>query len=64
MIGDMNSDLLKNVIQKPMIIELTLQTLIDVILTNDTSIVLKSGTFDPAISDHRLVYAVIQLQKM
>ena len=24
---------------------------------------LKSGTFDPAISDHKLVYAVIKLQR-
>ena len=81
-IGDMNSDLLKNdvrdgkklqgvmsslnlknVICKPARIGLTSETLIDVILTSDTSKMLKSGTFDQAISDHKLVYAVIKLQR-
>ena len=61
--GIMNSLNLKNVIRKPTRIELTSQMLIDVILTSDTSKVLKSGTFDPAISDHKLVDAVIKLQR-
>ena len=61
--GIMNSLDLKNVIHKPTRIELISQTLIDVILTSDTLKVLQSGTFDPAISDHKLVYAMIELQR-
>ena len=61
--GIMNSLDLKNVTCRPTRIELTSEMLIDVILTSDTSKVLKSGTFDPAISDHKLVYAVIKLQR-
>ena len=82
MIGDINSDLLKNdfkdgkklqvimnslglknVIRKPTRIDHTSQTLIDVILTSDTSKILSSGAFDPAISDHKLVYAIVKLQR-
>ena len=69
MIGDDNSDLLKNNIRDEKKttryngMELTSQTILDVISTSDTSKVLKSSTFDPATSDHQLVYAVIQLQR-
>ena len=82
-IGDINSDLLKNdikdgkklqvimnslglknVIRKPTRIDHTSQTLIDVILTSDnTSKILSSGAFDPTISDHKLVYAIVKLQR-
>ena len=43
----MNSLGLKNVIRKPTRIDHTSQTLIDVILTSDTSKILSSGAFDP-----------------
>ena len=44
-------------------IDHTSQTLIDVILTSDTSKILSSGAFDPTISDHKLVYATVKLQR-
>ena len=59
----MNSLGLKNVIWKPTRIDHTSQTLIDVILTSDTSKILSSGAFNPAISDHKLVYVIVKLQR-
>jgi len=37
--------------------------IIDLIISLEPSKVIKSGSLDPGISDHRLVYSVINLQK-
>ena len=39
------------------------ETLLDLILISDISKILKVGSFDPAISDHKLVYSVVKLTR-
>ena len=46
-------------ISEPTRITVTLQTLLDVLLTNVPQLFKKCGTYDPGISDHRLVYGVM-----
>ena len=42
-----------------MFITNVLSTLIDVLLTNRPDYFIKSGTFDPEISDHCLIYGIL-----
>ena len=54
---------LKNVIKKPTRVAASSETIIDLIISSEPSKVIKSGSLDPGISDHKLVYTVINLQK-
>ena len=47
---------LKCLITKPTRITVHSQTLLDVLLTNSPELFVKSGTFDPGLSDHYMVY--------
>ena len=70
-LGDLNADLLNrnamitfdmtNVISELTRITADGSSLINVILTSNSSKVKVSGSYDPGISDHKLVYAVINL---
>ena len=59
----MNNFGLKNVITEPTRIAEASATLIDLILTSETSKITTSGTFDLALSDHKLVFAVVNLKR-
>ena len=50
---------LQCMISEPTRITVTSQTLLDVLLTNAPQLFKKCGTYDPGISDHRLVYGVM-----
>ena len=54
---------LKNVIKKPTRAAASSETIIHLIISSEPSKVIKSGSLDPAISDHKLAYSVINLQK-
>ena len=54
---------MKNVIKKPTRITGSTKTLIDLIITSDTSKIKNSGSYDSGCSDHHLVYAVTNLKK-
>ena len=54
---------LKNVIKKPTRVTASSETIIDLIISSEPSKVIKSGSLDPGISDHKLDYSVINLQK-
>ena len=54
---------MKNVIKKPTRISGNTKTLIDLIITSDTSKIKYSGSYDSGCSDHHLVYAVTNLRK-
>lgn len=49
---------LKNVIKKPTRVAASSETVIDLIISSETSKVIKSGSLDPGISDHKLIYSV------
>ena len=53
---------LHNVIKDPIRTTVTTSTLLDLMITTDTSKIITSGTFDPGLSDHCLIYGVIRLQ--
>ena len=53
---------LRNVISDPTRITEKTETLIDIIITSEESKIVKAGRIDPGISDHKLVYAVINLK--
>ena len=59
----MNNFGLKNVITEPTRIAEASATLIDFILTSEASKIITSGTFDLALSDHKLVFAVVNLKR-
>ena len=48
-------------ISEPTRLTTTSQTLIDVLLTNNKRRFLTSGTMEPHISDHRLIYTVMRI---
>ena len=52
---------LKNVINKPTRITETSKTIIDLIIISDTSKISTAGCFDSGISDHHVVFAVLNL---
>ena len=54
---------LKNFIKKPTRVAASSHTIIDLIISLEPSKVIKSGSLDPGISDHKLVCSVINLQK-
>ena len=51
---------LANLINSPTRIDKTSETLLDIILTNNTTKVLTSGVIDVQISDHSLVYTILR----
>ena len=53
----------KNIIKRPRRLTDSTKTIIDLIITSDTSKVLKSGVFDYSIADHKLIYAVLKLRR-
>ena len=52
-----------NVITEPTRIAENSETLLDLILVSNESKILKAGTFDPAISDHKLIYTIVNLNR-
>ena len=54
---------LHNVIKDPTRTTVTTSTLLDLLITTDVSKIMTSGTFDPGLSDHCLIYAIIRLQR-
>ena len=52
-----------NVITEPTRIAETSGTLLDLTLVSNESKILKAGTFDPAISDHKLIYTIVNLNR-
>ena len=54
---------MKNVIKSATRITEDTATTIDLIIVSDTSKILNSGTFDLAISDHKLVFATLKLRR-
>ena len=52
-----------NVITEPTRIAENSETLLDLILISNESKILKAGTFDPAISDHKLIYTIVNLNR-
>ena len=54
---------LKNIIKAPTRIDDITETIIDVIIVSNTDKILTSGTFQQAISDHKLVYAVLNIKR-
>ena len=49
-------------INEPTRILLTKESCIDVILTNTPALVLESGTLEPGLSDHLLIYTVLNIK--
>ncbi len=60
----LNHFVLNNVIKEPTRIGQTSKTIIDLIVISEalTDKVAKCGTFEPAISDHKLVYCVLKIK--
>ena len=54
---------LHNVIKDPTRTTVTTSTLLDLLITIDTTKIITSGTFDRGLSDHCLVYCIIKLQR-
>ena len=54
---------LKNVIKKPTRVAASSETITDLTISSEPSKVIKSGSLDPGISDHKLACAVINLHK-
>ena len=54
---------MKNVIKSGTRINEDTATTIDLIIVSDTSKILNSGTFELAISDHKLVFATLKLRR-
>ena len=54
---------LKNIITAPTRVAENSQTTIDLIIVSNVKRISKSGTFEPAISDHKLVYAVLDVKR-
>ena len=54
---------MSNIIKDPTRITATSETLIDHIITSIPKKILESGCFDPGLSDHNIVYAVLSLNK-
>ena len=54
---------LHNVIAQPTRITSSSSTLIDLVITSNTSKIINSGVFDPRLSDHCLVFAVVKSKR-
>jgi hypothetical protein len=54
---------LTNVITEPTRVANSSATLLDLILVSNKSKIIKAGTLDPAISDHKMIYAIVNLIK-
>ena len=54
---------LTNVIKDPTRISKTSETLLDLIIVTNEPKIRKAGTLDPALSDHKLIYAIVQLKR-
>ena len=54
---------LQNIIKTPTRIQDNTKTIIDLIIVSNVDKILRSGTFEPAVSDHKLFYAVINLRR-
>ena len=54
---------LHNVIKEPTRVTETTSTLLDLLITTDTSKITASGTFDPGLSDRCLIYGIIKLTR-
>lgn len=54
---------LHNVIKDPTRTTVTTSTLLDLLITIDTTKIIASGTFDPGLSDHCLIYGIIKLHR-
>jgi hypothetical protein len=52
---------LTNVIKEPTRIANSSATLLDLILVSNESKITKAGTIDPAISDHKMIFAIVNL---
>ena len=55
---------LKNIIKEPTRISRTAKTLIDLIIVSDTDKVERSGSLEPAISDHMLIFCVLKIKNV
>ena len=53
----------KNVIKRSIRVAASAETITDLTISSEPSKVIKSGSLDPGISDHKLVYSAINLQK-
>ena len=54
---------LYNVIAQPTRITSSSSTLLDLVITSNTSKIVNSGVFDPGLSDHCLVFAVVKFKR-
>ena len=54
---------LHNVIAQPTRITSSSNTLIDLVITSNTSKIVNSGVYDPGMSDHCLVFAVVKFKR-
>ena len=57
----LNSFNMTNIIKKPTRVTETTKTIIDLIITTDKSKVKQSGSFSSGISDHHIVYVVLNI---
>ena len=55
---------LKNIIKEPTRVSRTAKTLIDLIIVSDPDKIERSGSIEPAISDHKLIYCVLQIKNV
>ena len=55
---------LKKTIKDPTRISRTAKTLIDLIIVSDTDKVERSGSLEPAISDHKLIFCVLKIKSV
>ena len=55
---------LKNIIKEPTRISRTAKTLIDLIIVSDTDKVERSGSLEPAISDHKFIFCVLKFKNV
>ena len=53
----------ENVVKEPTRITVFLNTTIDLIFTSNKSKVKVAGSYDPGISDHHLIFAVVNLRR-
>ena len=63
LLGILGSLGIHNVIKDPTRTTVTTSTLLDLMITTDVSKIMTSGTLDPSLSDHCLIYGIIRLQR-
>ena len=54
---------MKNLIKAPTRIDKSSETLLDLIITGDSSKILKAGTEELSISDHKIIYCIVKLHR-